>query len=194
MEIIIYSLRNKRTDDVYVGQTANLHVRIIAHKTRLRRNPVSYLSGWKPEEIEVTILEKTSKNEAILREQYWIDLLKAVNVRLANGGHTEKSRAIYNKTWHKPKPPHVKAAALKAVKKLWKERRNEMLAKTILKQRKLTKKQVLEIRQKIYQEEKILNGKRFRKNGLRYSDLAKEYGVSTAIICLIKQHKRYVEF
>src|SRR3972149_10373198 len=184
--MIIYALKNNRTGEIYVGQTRNINTRFIAHKTKLKRNKhSSCLNKWKVEDISIEILEMDVPNNiSFKREQFWIDKLNAVNIRMADGKHTEKSRKIYAKTWHRPKPEHVKAAASIALKKAWKENRIKMLKANQF-QRKLTRVQVIQIRCKIQKESNILNGKRFRKNGLRFSKIGKKYGVSAATICLI---------
>jgi group I intron endonuclease len=117
---------------------------------------------------------------------------KKISDSLKKNGHKPNKDAIKKSILQskgKPKPPHVVKALSDANKKLWLERGDEMRSKC----RNLSDKEVKEIKSAILKEKTILNGKRFRKNGLRYSELGKKYGVSAATICLIEKGKRYAE-
>lgn len=117
----IYQITNKINKKVYIGSSICIKNRWKSHLSDLRRNvhPNIYLqNSWnkhKEKNFEFSILEYTTKDELLDREQYWIDELNATNKKIGynislvagspmkNRKHTEKTIAKISETsksWH----------------------------------------------------------------------------------------------
>ena len=77
---VIYQIKNKINNKIYIGQTANFHRRISDHKRQLRNGThknVYLRAAWATdgeENFEFSILESDISNENLHdREQFWID-------------------------------------------------------------------------------------------------------------------------
>lgn len=97
----IYRITNKITGCEYIGASSNIEKRWAKHKSELRgnyhHNPPLQRSWDKYGEnnFEFNILEKCSKEELLLREQYYV---KLYNTKIPNGYNLTPGGDTINKT------------------------------------------------------------------------------------------------
>lgn len=88
VKFVIYQIKNKVNNKVYIGSASFYDKRVGTHVSRLRRNKHNnqhLQSSWfkyGEENFEFSILEYSTKAELRSREQYWIDATNCCNPQL----------------------------------------------------------------------------------------------------------------
>jgi group I intron endonuclease len=130
----IYVLKNTVTGKCYIGSAREFKERWRSHSSSLRRNKHrnKYLQSSfslhvqeQPSDdfMEFSILEilnNSTKQERLTREEYWIDKYKADNIGLYNNNHKPSKEAIlWSKTPKKTKLKHRKKRKNKSYDKFY---------------------------------------------------------------------------
>ena len=95
----IYKITNTRNGKIYVGSSKNLKERIWGHKCMLRKNNhhSKYLQNsynlYGEEMFLFEIIEKCTKDNLLIREQYWMDFYNSYN---RENGYNSRPKAQNN--------------------------------------------------------------------------------------------------